>query len=38
MCGVKSQGVEPDLEGFVRLHLVHPKPRKVTVDGKLVHL
>ena len=38
MCGVKSQGVEPDLEGFVRLHQVHPQPRKVTVDGNPVHL
>ena len=24
--GYKSQGVEPDLEGFVRLHGVHPQP------------
>jgi hypothetical protein len=30
----KPQGVEPDLEGFIRLHRVHPQPRKVKVDGK----
>ena len=36
--GCKSQGVEPDLEGFVRLHWVHPQPWKVTVDGKAMHL
>lgn len=27
--GCKSQGVEPDLEGFVRLHQVHTQPRKI---------
>lgn len=32
--GCKSQGVEPDLEGFVRIHRVHPQPRKIEVDGK----
>ena len=36
--GCKSQGVEPDLERFVRLHQVHPQPRMVTVDGKPMHL
>ena len=36
--GCKSQCVELDLEGFVRLHWVHPQPRKVTVDGKPLHL
>ena len=36
--GCKSQGVEPDLEGFDRLHRVHPQPQKVTVDGKPKHL
>lgn len=32
--GCKSQGVELDLEGSIRLHQVHPQPRKVTVGGK----
>ena len=36
--GYRSQGVEPNLEGFVRLHRVHPQPQKGTVDGNLVHL
>lgn len=32
-----SQGVEPDLEGFIRTHCVHTQPRKVgEVDGKSV--
>lgn len=30
--GCKSQGVEPDLDGFVRIHRVHSQPRKVK-DG-----
>ena len=29
-----SQGMDPDLEGFIRLHRVHPQPRKVKVAGK----
>ena len=36
--GYKSQGVEPDLEGFIQLHRVHPHPQKITVEGKTVHL
>lgn len=32
----RSQGVEPDLEGFVRTHRVHTQPRKIQVDGKPV--
>jgi hypothetical protein len=32
--GCKSQGVEPDLEGFIHLHQIHPQPHKVNVDGK----
>ena len=34
--GCKSQGVEPDLEGFIRHHWVHPQPRKMTVEGMTV--
>jgi hypothetical protein len=32
--GCNLQGVEPDLEGFVHLHWVHPQPRKVTVGER----
>lgn len=34
MCGgaSRSQGVEPDLGGFVRLHRVHTQPRRIK-DG-----
>lgn len=32
--GCKSQGVEPDLDGFVCLHRVHPQPRKVKVGDR----
>lgn len=31
--GCKSQGVEPDLEGFVRLHRVHTQPRRIKDGG-----
>lgn len=34
--GCKSQVVEPDLEGFVHLHRVHPQPWKMDVDGKTI--
>ena len=30
----KFQGVDPDLEGFILVHRVHPQPRKVKVAGK----
>jgi len=36
--GCKSQGVEPDHEGFVHLHQVHSQPRKINVNGKAVLL
>jgi hypothetical protein len=32
----KSQGVEPDLEGFLCLQRVHPQPHKMNVEGETI--
>lgn len=34
--GCKSQGVEPNLKGFIRLHRVHPQLRRMNVIGNTV--
>lgn len=34
--GCRSQGVDPNLEGFIHLHWVHPQPRKMTINGRTI--